>query len=265
MGIVLFILHLAGYFVIWTGVILSYARATDENPFPDVFGLSFEDQGPALVWSIIGTELLFAAALYAAGPAWRLQLKGLFRYEPPSDPAPSEPAGPPPTLRYRLGLGVFAVGNLLALSGLLMPAFGLAKGRMVGVIAVILGAGEVISLSSIVFLGKQGFKELKSRLFAMLKRPVRGEKISERRHRTGCTLLAGHVVVGFAALVLPIASHVGVAAEGTFPTVMGLGRDEQLEWFIALLIVSELLFYAGVYALGADWWGRFRALFRTTP
>jgi hypothetical protein len=45
--------------------------------------------------------------------------------------------------------------------------------------------------------------------------------------------------------------------------VLGLARDEQLKWFVALLAVSELLFFAGVYTLGEDWWGRFRALFTT--
>ncbi|MBT8468981.1 MAG: hypothetical protein KJN97_09550, partial [Deltaproteobacteria bacterium] len=60
-----------------------------------------------------------------------------------------------------------------------------------------------------------------------------------------------------------IASHFGVAADGTFPTVLGLGREEQLEWFVGLLVAAEALFFAGVYALGADWWGRFRALFKS--
>jgi hypothetical protein len=27
------------------------------------------------------------------------------------------------------------------------------------------------------------------------------------------------------------------------------------------LVTSELLFFAGAYTLGADWWGRFQALF----
>lgn len=265
MGIALFVLHLAAYFAIWTGAVLSYTRATDENPFPGVFGLSFEQQGPALLWGVVVAELLFVTALYAAGPAWRAQLTQLFRYQRPTVPPRAEPPKPPPTFRYRLGLGTFALGNALAISGMLMPAFGLAKGRMIGVIAVILGAGEVISLSSIFFLGKQGFKELKSRLFAALKRPPPGEVISPRRHRMGRSLFFAHVALGFAALVFPIASHYGVSAEGTFPTVLGLGRDEQLNWFLGLLIGSELLFWVGVYTLGADWWERFRDLFRKEP
>ena len=67
-----------------------------------------------------------------------------------------------------------------------------------------------------------------------------------------------------AALVFPIASHYGVATDGTFPAVLGLAREEQLKWFVALLATSEILFFAGVYTLGEDWWERFRELFRNT-
>lgn len=265
MGILLFVLHLVVYFCVWTAGVVSYARATEENPFPTVFGLSFELQGPVFVSGVILAELLFVAALYVAGPEWRRQFGQLFKYRPPGGPPSEEASGPPPTFRYRLGLTVFVVGNVLATTGMLLPVFGLAKGRMIGVIAVILGAGEVISLSSIFFLGKQGFKELKSRLFSALKRPPSGEAISRRRHRVGCALFAAHITLGFVALIFPIGSHFGVAAEGTFPTVLGLGRDQQMKWFIGLLIASELLFYAGVYTLGADWWERFRDLFRSEP
>jgi len=259
-GLTLLLAHLAAYFLVWTAGILAYSRATDENPFPSVFGLSFEEQGPAFVWGVIGAESLFALAIYALGPAWWNRFKLLFRYQPAAAPPEPEAPKPTPTLRYRLGLGVFVIGNVLATTGLLLPALGLAKGRMVAVIAVILAAGEIISLSSIFLLGKQGFKELKSRLFAVLKRTPSGEPVSHRRHRVGASLLALHVVAQFAALVFPIASHYGVATDGTFPLVLGLAREDQSKWFVGLLASSELFFFAGVYALGADWWERFREL-----
>jgi len=265
-GLALLVAHLATYLLVWTAGILAYSRATDENPFPSVFGLPFEEQGPAFVWGVISAELLFVLAIYALGPAWWDRFKRLFRYQPAAAPPEPAPPAPPPTLRYRLGLAVFVIGNVLATTGLLLPAMGLAKGRMVGVIAVMLAAGEIISLSSIFLLGKQGFKELKGRLFAVLKRTPSGEPVSHRRHRVGASFLALHVVAQFAALVFPIASHYGVAVDGTFPTVLGLPREEQLKWFVALLATSEILFFAGVYTLGEDWWERFRELFQNaTP
>jgi len=263
-GLALLVAHLATYLLVWTAGILAYSRATIENPFPAVFGLPFEEQGPAFVWGVISAELLFALAIYALGPAWWDRFKRLFRYQPAAAPPEPEAPKPPPTLRYRLGIVVFVVGNLLAVAGLLLPAVGLATGPMVGVIAVMLAAGEIISLSSIFLLGKEGFKELKSRLFAVLKRTPSGEPLSQRRHRVGASLLALHVVAQFAALIFPIASHYGVATDGTFPTVLGLPREDQLKWFVGLLAASELLFFAGVYTLGADWWERFRELFQNT-
>ena len=262
-GMALLFAHLSAYFLVWITGILGYSRASAVDPFPAVFGLSFESQGPALVWGVILAELLFIASIYVLGPAWWDRFKQLFRYTPPASPSEPEALKPPPTLRYRLGLGVFIFGNLLAVTGMLLPAFGLASGRMVGVIAVILVAGEIISASSIVLLGKEGFKKLKTRLFAVLKRTPSGEPVSLRRHRVGVALLVLHVVAQFAALLFPIVSHYGVATDETFPMVLGLGRPEQLKWFVGLLVTAEALFFAGVYALGADWWGRFRALFKS--
>ncbi len=262
-GIALLLAHLGVYFVVWITGIVGYSRATAVDPFPTVFGLSFESQGPALVWGVIIGELLFIVAIYVLGSAWWDRFKQLFRYTPPFSPSEPEAPKPPPTLRYRIGLAVFIFGNLVAMTGMILPAFGLASGRMVGVIAVILAAGEIISTSSIVLLGKEGFKELKTRLLAVLKRTPSGEPVSFRRHRVGVALLVLHVVAQFAALVFPIASHYSTAADGTFPTVLGLDRAEQLKWFVGLLVAAEALFFAGVYTLGADWWGRFRALFRS--
>lgn len=261
-GMALLVAHLLSYLLVWTVSVLGYTRATEQSPFPTVFGVPFEEQGSALVWGVIIAELLFVLAIYTLGPHWWDRFKELFRYQPPSAPPEPEAPRPPPTLRYRLGLAVFIVGNLLAVIGMLLPAFGLATGRMVGVIAVILVAGEIISTSSIFLIGKEGFKELQSRLFSVLKRTPSGDPVSQRRHRVGSTLLALHVIVQFTALMFPVASHFGVTAQGLFPTVLGLPHEEQLKWFVALLAAGELLFFAGVYTLGADWWGRFRELFQ---
>lgn len=263
LGLALLIAHVGLYALVWFAAVLSYAKASAEAPLPSVFGLTFAQQGPAFVWGVVAAELCFASAVYALGPQWRHRLKQLFRYQPSSTPAVAEAPDTPPSFRYRLGLAVFIVGNLLAVVALLLPVLGFAKGAMVGVIAVMLGASEVISLASIFFLGKEGFKELKSKLFGLFKRVPSGEPISRRRHRLGCALLALNVLLQFAALVFPIASHYGIATDGTFPEVLGLGRDEQLQWFVGLLAAAEVFFFAGVYALGADWWARFRALFRS--
>lgn len=261
LGLALLVLHVGLYLAVWLGGVLSYTRATPEAPFPTVFGLEFEAQGTAFVWGVIAAELLFVAALVVLGPEWRARYAGLFRYAPSDTPPKVDSPAAPSTWRTKLGLAVFALGNLFAVTGLVLPALGLAKGRMVGTIAVLLGAGEVLSLGSMFLLGKAGFKQLKSKLFGLMKRTPSGEPISRRRHRFGCTLLAMHVVLQFAALIFPVASHYGVSMEGGFPKVLGLGREDQLRWFVGLLAGAEVLFFAGLYALGGDWWDRFQALF----
>lgn len=61
--------------------------------------------------------------------------------------------------------------------------------------------------------------------------------------------------------MLPIAAHYGSTGHGAFPGVLGLDHDEQLRWFVGLLVTAEALFFAGGHTFGADWWARFRELF----
>jgi len=260
-GITLLVVHLLGYFLVWAAVIIAYTQATPDNPLPTIGGLTSEQQGPAFVWAVVVCELLFVTAIYVLGPTWWERFENLFRYddtaEVKEESAPKQPQG----LRYRLGLVVFIIGNLLAASGLILPALGLARGNAVGLIAVLMAAGEIVSLASIFLLGKEGFRKLKQKLFSAFKRTPRGERISRTRHRAAVTFLILYLVAQGAALMLPIAAHYGSTGHGAFPEVLGLDRDEQLRWFVGLLVTAEALFFAGVYTFGADWWGRFRDLF----
>ena len=261
LGLALLIAHLATYFVVWIGGILSYTRATDEDPFPFVFGLGFEAQGPAFIWGVITAELLFAACDLRAGSPLvgslqtSLSASGRNRPEPPEPEAPK----PPSTLRYRLGLGVFIVGNALAVGGLILPALGLAKrpnGRCDRGDAGGRRDHQPQQHFSARQRGLQGAQGPACSPSSSEHRPVRRSPAVATESAT--SFLALHVVAQFAALVFPIASHYGALAEGPFPTVLGLERPEQLKWFVGLLISGEALFFAGVYTLGADWWGRFR-------
>ena len=260
-GITLLVVHALGYLLVWTAVIIAYTQATLDNPLPTIGGLTFEQQGPAFVWAVVVCELLFVTAIYVLGPTWWERFENLFRYDDTAEVKEESAPKQPPGLRYRLGLVVFVIGNLLAASGLILPALGLARGNAVGLIAVLMAAGEIVSLASIFLLGKEGFRKLKQKLFSAFKRTPRGERISRTRHRAAVTFLILYLVAQCAALMLPIAALYGTSAPGTFPEVLGLGRDEQLRWFVGLLVTAEVLFFAGVYTFGADWWGRFRDLF----
>ena len=63
------------------------------------------------------------------------------------------------TWRYKVGLTMIIVGNLGILFALAMPAFG-AGTSTVGTMVI---GGEALSLASIIFLGKAGFKAIKSK------------------------------------------------------------------------------------------------------
>ena len=97
-GLTLLIAHIGLYVLVWFAAVLSYAKASAEEPLPSVFGLSFAQQGPAFVWGVVAAELCFTAAVYALGPQWRHRLKQLFRYQPSSTPAVAEAPGTPPRL-----------------------------------------------------------------------------------------------------------------------------------------------------------------------
>ena len=95
--------------------------------------------------------------------------------------SPSEkgPAGKPDaeftrTWRYKIGLGLIIIGNLGIVIGLLLPVLGLAPGGKAGLVGVLIIGGEIISLSSIVFLGKEGFKAIKSKVFGFIKAGYEG-------------------------------------------------------------------------------------------
>jgi hypothetical protein len=74
------------------------------------------------------------------------------------------------TWRYKTGLTMIIVGNLGILFALTMPALGAGAGT-VG--AVVLG-GELVSLASIIFLGKAGFKAIKSKFVGAIKASYTG-------------------------------------------------------------------------------------------
>ena len=94
------------------------------------------------------------------------------------------------TWRYKIGLTMIIGGHAILLAGVLSPMLGLSAG-IAG--AMILG-GEVTSLASIAFLGKEGFKAIKSKAFAFLKADFAAH-VGRTRHRIGVALLCTNVVM----------------------------------------------------------------------
>jgi hypothetical protein len=160
------------------------------------------------------------------------------------------------TWRYKVGLTMIVVGNLGILLALLMPALGAGTG-IVG--AMVIG-GELVSLASIAFLGKAGFKAIKSKFVGAIKASYTGP-VGKPRHTIGIALLCTNLLTTFILALYAWDSFAGATPEGPHPIVWGLDLEQQASLVEWLFLIGEISFLIAIYVLGADWWGRFRRIF----
>jgi hypothetical protein len=160
------------------------------------------------------------------------------------------------TWRYKVGLTMIIVGNAVILLGLVMPALG-AGASTVG--AMVIG-GEIVSLASIVFLGKEGFNAIKSKAFAFVKAGY-AAPVGRIRYYIGIALLCTHVVTTYILVIYAWIAFEATTAETPMPVIWRLEFAQQGEMLYWLFLIGEITFLSSIYALGADWWGRFRDLF----
>lgn len=155
--------------------------------------------------------------------------------------------------RYKLGLLLIIGGHVILLAAIVLPAVGLlsAAAAAAGVVA-----GEVISLSSIVFLGKQGFLAIKSKIFGAVKGEFE-KPVGLVRHTVGIILLVLNFFTGLTLAVFAWASYSVAPAE----IVWGMTLEQQATFYATLFLAGELAFPVAIVVLGADWWERFRDLF----
>ncbi len=108
---------------------------------------------------------------------------------------------------------------------------------------LVAGLPEVGMLAAVAVLGKQGFAELKNKIFALLKKHTEPSAVSIRRYRLG-------LVMFFSPLLL---AWLGPYARHFFP---GLGGES-----ITLDLIVDLVFAASFLVLGAGFWEKIRGLF----
>ena len=140
--------------------------------------------------------------------------------------------------------------------GLLSPMLGLGAG-VAG--AMVLG-GELVSLASIAFLGKEGFKAIKSKVFAFVKAGYTA-RVGQKRHYIGISLLCTNMVTTYILMFYAWSGFKLAKAEDPTLVVWGLDVAQQESLVFWLFLIGELTFLIAIYVLGADWWGRFRDLF----
>ena len=160
------------------------------------------------------------------------------------------------TWRYKVGFAMIVVGNLGILIAMVLPALGVRAGT-VGAMVV---GGEIVSLASIAFLGKAGFKAIKSKFFAFIKASYTGP-VGRTRHTIGITLLCYSMVTSYIiALYLWDAFSASTAATVP-PEVWKLNFEQQDTLMIVLFFSGEASFLISICVLGANWWDKFRSLF----
>ena len=96
------------------------------------------------------------------------------------------------TWRYKVGLFMIVGGHVILLIGLVLPFLGMSA-AISG--AVILG-GEVTALASIVFLGKEGFKAIKAKMFGAVKASYTAQ-VGRTRHFIGIILLCANALTTY--------------------------------------------------------------------
>ncbi len=151
---------------------------------------------------------------------------------------------PAPTgWRFRFGLSFFVLGWICPLFVPFVTRSNLSteiKTIISGVILI--GGPEILSVISIIFLGKSGFNYIKSKVFAFLKLAMPRGKVSRVRYRIGLLMLLLHVIN---ANLIFYAPHL----------ILGYAEHR-----IAMGLIADLLFVVTLFVLGGEFWEKLRAL-----
>ena len=160
------------------------------------------------------------------------------------------------TWRYKAGLSLIVVGHLILLSALVLPMLGFG----LGVGGTLVMVGEGVCLLSIIFLGKDGFLEIKHRIVRSAKEGFEGP-VGQGRFRTGICLVVYSTLAIFIVEVLAVYHAIQSTPDSPDPWVLGLSPDAVATSVVWLVGTGEAAFIVAIYVLGGDWWDRFRALF----
>ena len=160
------------------------------------------------------------------------------------------------TWRYKIGFTMIILGNLGILAAMALPFLGVGA-SIAGAVAI---GCELVSLASIIFLGKQGFKAIKSKVFGVVKagyvRPV-----GPTRYYIGIALLWANMVAAYILMVYGWASFDFFIAGNLQFEFWGLDLALQKTLAFWIFFIGEISFLVGIYILGAEWWGKFRRIF----
>jgi hypothetical protein len=155
-----------------------------------------------------------------------------------------KPGQPPTKWRIRLGLIILVVGWLSPLCIPMIAASELPT-RWKTVIAGLLAVGipEAFSIAAIAIMGKSGYNLIKQRISSFIKKHGPPDRVSLTRYRIGLVMFVLPVLFGWLG---PYGAHL----------IPGYPAHR----FVVSLI-GDVMFVAGLFVLGGDFWDKVRALF----
>jgi hypothetical protein len=169
------------------------------------------------------------------------------------------PESPRTGWRLKLGTWMFAIPFVMFFGApVVIPMLGMSAGQAAAAIGGVIVTAEVIWFASIPLLGMNGFLAMKKNAFGFLKLKI--GPISEKRHKLGVKLFW----IGLGGqLLLHGVMIVAYAIVGAHPEriIFGMTFGQQLAVYFTILIVFVVCLVAGVYALAAQFAGRFKQAF----
>lgn len=148
--------------------------------------------------------------------------------------------------KFYLGWGLL-IYSFVAYAGVAGVALtNLSNSQKVTVATAIAVSAEVCFAASAALLGRQFLGALRERWRRWRRQAAAPRPISRARHRTGLVLFVASIPLYY------------LAAAGPF---LGLSHRQEMVWVIAVLLLSEALFYASVLVLGPGFWERLKQAF----
>jgi len=162
--------------------------------------------------------------------------------------------------RNTIGTWMFYVPFVMFFGApVIIPLIGFSASQAAAIVGGIIVAAEVIWFASIPLLGKEGFKQMKSEAFSLLK-PKSGP-ISQSRHQFGVWMFTvgalGQILLAMGVMVAYFMVGVG---DPDIP-VMGLSFEQQAIAYVVIQFAAIGCIVVSVFVLGADFWERLNRVF----
>ena len=146
--------------------------------------------------------------------------------------------------RMKLGIFLFVCSIGLPLIGVpVLTSIGLTASQTASISAVFLIGAEVIGLTAVAVMGKEGFAYIKNRAVGFLTKYGPPKVVSKARYRIGLVMFSIPFLFGWIAIYIAKL----IPGYASSPLSYAIGGD--------------LLLLLSIFVLGGDFWDKVRALF----